>query len=156
MFALNTNKPNTKKPKLPMAAAAFGLVALALSAPAEARGLGGFHGGMGGIRGGGMMRGSGGFGRPVRFAHPGFAGSAFFGHPNFVGRPFFSHRRFADDRRFFFRRHRFIGPLAVGFAGAYDYPYDDSGIYGEECFVVRHRVVNPWGYVVVRRSLVCG
>jgi hypothetical protein len=60
------------------------------------------------------------------------------------------------DRRFLFNRRRFVA-VAVGFeGGGYGYPYYDSGEYGAECFVVRHRIVNPWGYVVVRRRLVCG
>ena len=148
--------PKTKKLKLWIAAAALGLGAIAFSAPAEARGFGGFHG-MGGFHGGGMTRGFGGFRGPVAFAHRGFAGSAFFSHRAFVSRPFFFHRRFADDRRFFFHRHRFVRPFAVGFYdAAYDDPYYDSGAYGDQCFVVRHRVVNRWGYVVVHRRLVCG
>jgi hypothetical protein len=141
--------PKTKKPRLWIAAAALGL-GMAFSAPAEARGFGGFHGGMG-FHGGGM-----GFRGPVAFAHRGFAGSAF-SHRAFVSRPFFFHRRFADDRRFFFHRHRFARRFAFGsYDAGYDYPYYDSGAYDDQCYVVRHRVLNRWGYVVVHRRLVCG
>jgi hypothetical protein len=34
------------------------------------------------------------------------------------------------------------------YCGRYDYHYYDSGEYGEAYFVVRHRIVNPRGYVV--------
>jgi hypothetical protein len=160
MFAFNT-----KKLRPLFALAALGLGAMVFSVSAEARGFGGggggfrggggFHGGMGGFHGGGMMRGGSGFRGPIAFAHRGFAGSAFISHRAFVGHAFIFRRRFAD-RHFFFPRRRFFGPFAVGFDGGdYDYPYYDSGVYGEECFFVRQRVVNPWGTVVVRRRLVC-
>jgi hypothetical protein len=173
MFALDI-----KKLKPWIAAGALFLGAMAFSAPAEARGFGGggghggmgggFHGGMGmggfrggmggGFRGGAMIGRVGGFRGPVAFAHSGFPHPPLFAHRVFVNRPLFFHRRFVD-RRFFFNRRRFVGAVAVGFDGGgygYDYPYYDSGEYGDECFVVRHRVVNRWGYVVVRRRLVCG
>ena len=125
-------------------------------------GMGGFHGGMGGFHGtigsfprGGMAQGIRGFHAPVAFAHPGFFRSPFVAHRAFVSRPFFFHRRFAD-RRFFFHRRRFVGSFAAGFYdGGYDYPYYDEGAYADECFWVRHRVVNRWGHVVIRRTLVC-
>lgn len=174
---------NTKQLRLWFAAAALGLGAMTFSGPVDARGfggshgggggfhggMGGFHGGMGGFRGGmggfhggiggfhsgGMARGFGGFHSPVAFAHPGFIRSPSFAHRAFVNRPFFFHRRFVD-RRFFFHRRRFVGPFAVGFYdGGYDYPYYDNGAYSDECFWVRRRAVNRWGYVVIRRTLVC-
>lgn len=185
-------KPARKKVRLWIAAAALGLGAMTFSAPSEARGFGGFHGGGGGFHGGmggfhgggggfhagmggfhggeggfhggmgafhgsmgmggfhgGVVRGPGAFHGPVAFTHRGFIRSPFSAR-TFVNRPFFFHRRFAD-RRFFFRRHRFAGPLVAGFYdGDYGYPY-----YAEECFWVRRHVVNPWGFVVVRRRLVC-
>jgi hypothetical protein len=166
MFALYT-----KKLRPLFAVAALGIAAMAFSVAAEARGFGGggggfqggggFHGGMGGARmgglhGGGMMRGVVGFRGRIAFAHPGSAGSAFISHRAFVRGPFFFHGRFAN-RRLFFARRRFVGPFAVGFDGGdYDYPYYDHGTYGEECFVVRQHVVNSWGHAVLRRRLVCG
>jgi hypothetical protein len=161
---------NTRRLRLWITAAALGIGAMTFSAPADARGFGGshgggggFHGGMGGLRSGmggfqsgGMARGFGGFHGPVAFAHPGFFRSPFGAHRAFANRPFFFHRQFAD-RRFFFHRRRFVGPFAAGFYdGGYDYPYYDDGAYSEECFSVRRRLVNRWGYVVVRRQLVCG
>jgi hypothetical protein len=168
MFALDS-----KKLKLWITAGALCLCAMALSAQAEARGgmggfhgggMGGFHGGMSGFHGGmgGFHGGRGGFHGPIAFAHPGFAGSRFFVRRAFVSRPFFFHRRFADGRFIFFRRHRFVTPFPVGFDGgfygpwAYDSGYDDYGAYQDECFVVRRRIVNYRGQVVVRRGLVCG
>jgi hypothetical protein len=91
-----------------IAAAALGLGAMAFSAPAEARGFGGFRGGISGFHGGGM-RGFGRFRNPAVFIHPGSFRSPFFNRRGFVSRQFFFRRRFADDRRFFFRRHRFVG-----------------------------------------------
>ena len=111
--------------KFRIAAASLGLGAMAFSAPAEARGFGGFHGG-------GTMRGFGRFRNPVVFMHPGPFRSPFLNRRGFVSRQFFFHRPFADDRRFFFRGHRFVGPFAIGFVGpgyaasAYDYPYERS------------------------------
>jgi hypothetical protein len=111
---------------------------------------------MGSFHGGGMMRSVVGFRGPIAVAHPGFAGSAFISHRAFVRSPFFFHGRFAN-RRFLFAHRRFIAPFAVGFDGGdYDYPYYDNGAYGEQCFVVRRHAVNRWGYVVLRRGLVCG
>jgi len=168
------------------AAAAIGICAAAFATPpvAQARGFGGFHGGMGGFRGGmggfrgGMARpGFGGFqgGSGLRssgfvhpgfvhpgvahpgFMHPGFAGSGFVHRPGFVRSPVFFHHRFVDGRRFFFRHHRFV---TVGFAGGYDGPYDESSSYDEpyqdQCFVMRRRVLDRHGYLVIRRTLVCG
>jgi hypothetical protein len=99
--------------------------------------------------------------------HPGFAHHGFMARPMFVHRPVFAHRPFFVHRPFvrrpfFVRRHHRFGPaFAAGFVGgaalgslgyaSYGYPY-----YGEDCYVVRRRIVNPWGYVVVRRALVCG
>jgi hypothetical protein len=116
-------------------------------------GVGAFHGGVAGFHGGGVVRGLGGFHGPIGFAHP---GSPFGAGRAFVNRPFFSQRRFAD-RSFFFHRRRFAGPFVTGFYDrAYDYPYYyDDGAYADECFWVRRRFVNRWGYVVVRRKLVC-
>ena len=111
--------------RLRIAAATLGLGAMAFSAPAEARGFGGFHGG-------GTMRGFGHFRNPVVFMHPGPFRSPFLNRGGFVSRQFFINRRFADNRRFFFRGHRFVGPFAIGFLGpsytasAYDYPYETS------------------------------
>jgi hypothetical protein len=142
---------------------ALGLGAMIAVTPAEARmGMGGFHGGgfhgpMGGFRGPGMMHaGFGGFRQPGAFMHPGF-------------RPGFGQHRFFAHRAFFHRHNRFGGPFAVGLlsgaalgAFAYGSPYygyggyySDAG-YGDDCYVIRRRVVNPWGYVTVRRALVCG
>ncbi|MBF9234212.1 hypothetical protein I2H38_12595 [Microvirga sp. BT350] len=172
-----------------LAAAVFGVSAIALAAPAEARmgGFGGFHGGgFGGFHGGGFggfhggvggFHGGGGGFRPPIFLHPGFRGGV---HPAFAGRPFvgnrafFVHRPFFSNRTafvhhpFFFHGHRFFNnnAFAVGLgSGAilgglaydypyYDYPYYDTG-YGEDCYYVRRRIVNPWGSVVWRRALVC-
>jgi hypothetical protein len=121
--------------KLRIAAAALSLGTMAFLAPAEARGLGGFRGGISGFHGGGIMRGVGHF--PVVLMHKGQFRSPFLNRRGFVTRQFFLRRRFADDRRFFFPRHRFAGPFAIGFLGAgytgsaYDYPYatspDDQG-----------------------------
>jgi len=141
---------NTKKLKLLIAAAALGLGAMAFLAPAEARGFGGFRGGISGFHGGGTMRGFGHFRNPVVFMHPGPFRSPFLNRRGFVSRQFFFRRRFADDRRFFFRRRfaddrrfffrrdRFVGPFAIGFVGAgyptsgYDSAYatspDDQGM----------------------------
>jgi hypothetical protein len=141
---------NTKKLKLWIAAAALGLGAMAFLAPAEARGFGGFRGGISGFHGGGTMRGFGHFRNPVVFMHPGPFRSPFLNRRGFVSRQFFFRRRFADDRRFFFRRRfaddrrfffrrdRFVGPFAIGFVGAgyptsgYDSAYatspDDQGM----------------------------
>ena len=129
---------NTKKLKLWIAAAALGLVAMAFLAPADARGFGGFRGGISGFHGGGTMRGFGHFRNPVVFMHPGPFRSPFLDRRGFVSRQFFFRRRFADDRQFFFRRDRFVGPFAIGFVGAgypasgYDFAYatslDDQGM----------------------------
>ena len=91
---------NTKKLKLWIAAAALGLGAMAFLAPAEARGFGGFRGGIGGFHGGGMMRGFGHFRTPVVFMHPGPFRSPFLNRRGFVSHQFFFRPRFADDRRF--------------------------------------------------------
>jgi hypothetical protein len=129
---------NTKKLKLWIAAVALGLGAMAFLAPADARGFGGFRGGISGFHGGGTMRGFGHFRTPVVFMHPGPFRSPFLNRRGFVSRQFFFRRRFADDRRFFFRRDRFVGPFAIGFVGAgypasaYDSAYatspDDQGM----------------------------
>ncbi|NIX77810.1 hypothetical protein [Microvirga terricola] len=171
-----------------LAAAAFGVSAIALAVPTEARmggfggfhggGFGGFHGGLGGFHGG-FGGFHGGFARPM-FIHPGFRGGF---HPAFAGRPFFAHRAvfvnrpfigrraafvhnpfFIHRNRFFFHRHRFFNnnAFAVGLAsgavlgGLYDYgyPYYNTA-YGDDCYYVRRRAVNQWGYVVWRRALVC-
>jgi hypothetical protein len=105
--------------KLPIAAAALSLAAMAFLAPAEARGLGGFRGGISGFHGGGTMRGFGHFRNPVVFMHPGPFRSPFLNRRGFVSRhQFFFRGRFADNRRFFFRGDRFEGPFAIGFVGA--------------------------------------
>jgi len=152
-----------------VAAVALGLGAIIAAAPAEARmgfhgGMGGFHGGMGGFHGPmGGFRGPG-------MMHPGFGGfrqSGMFMHPGF--RPGFGQNRFFAHRGFFHRHNRFGGPFAVGLlsgaalgAFAYGSPYygyggyySDAG-YGDDCYVIRRPVVSPWGYVTVRRALVCG
>jgi hypothetical protein len=53
------------------------------------------------------------------------------------------------------------GAALGGFYGSgygYGYPYggyySDAG-YGEECYVIRRRVISPWGYPVIRKQLVC-
>jgi hypothetical protein len=154
--------------KAAVAAVVLGLGAVVASAPVEARmGFGGFHGGMGGFHGGmgsfhGPMGGFGGRG----VMHSGFGGFRQpFMHPGF--HQGFGQRRFFAHRGFFHRHNRFGGPFAVGLlsgaalgAFTYDAPYyggyySDAG-YGEDCYVIRRRVVNPWGYVTVRRALVCG
>jgi hypothetical protein len=136
--------------KLRIAAAALSLGAMAFLAPAEARGLGGFRGGISGFHGGGTMRGFGRFRNPVVFMHPAPFRSPFLNRRGFVSRQFFFRGRFADNRRFFFRRRfaddrrflfrgdRFEGPFAIGFVGAgytgsaYDSAYatspDDQGM----------------------------
>jgi hypothetical protein len=146
---------NTQKLKLWIAAAALGLGAMAFLAPAEARGFGGFRGGIGGFHGAGMMRGFGRFRSPAVIMHPGSFRSPFLNRRGFVSRQFFFRRRFADDRRFFFHRDRFVGPFAIGFDGAgytasayatsaddqgmtqttpsYDHPYNVSGASGRGC-----------------------
>jgi hypothetical protein len=162
-----------------IAAAALGIGAMALSAPAEARGFGGFRGGISGFHGGGM-RGFGRFRNPAVFMHPGSFRSPFLNRRGFVSRQFFFRRRLADDRRFFFRRHRFVGPFAIGFAGAaynasaydsayaispddqgmiqtshsYDDPYYDSGAHGDACSLLL-RLGNSGGHLVVRRTPLC-
>ena len=111
--------------RLRIAAATLGLGAMAFSAPAEARGFGGFHGG-------GTMRGVGHFRNPVVIVHPGPFHSPVVDRRAFVSRQLFFHRRFVGDRRFFFDGHRFVGPFANGFVGpgysasAYDYAYETS------------------------------
>ena len=171
---------NTKKLKLWIAAAALGLGAMAFLAPAEARGFGGFRGGIGGFHGGGMMRGFGRFRSPAAFMHPGPFRSPFLNRRGFVSRQFFFRRRFADDRRFFFRGDRFEGPFAIGFAGAaynasaydsayaispddqgmtqtshsYDDPYYVSGAYGDGCSLLL-QLGNSGGHLVVHRTPLC-
>jgi hypothetical protein len=169
--------------KLRIAAAALGLGAMAFSAPAEARGFGGFRGGTSGFHSGGTMRGFGHFRNSVVFMHPGPFRSPFLNRRGFVSRQSFFRRRFADDRRFFFRRHRFVGPFAIGFVGAgytasaYDFPddqgmtqtsssyddpynigYDDpnnvSGAYGNGCSLLV-RLEKSEGHLVARRIHLC-
>ena len=119
-------------PRVWIAAAALGLGAVAFSAPVEARGFGGFRGGISGFHGGGTMRGFGHFRNPVAFMHPGPFRSPFFNGRRFASRQFFFRRRFADDRRFFFGRDRFERPFPMGFVGAgyggwaYDSAYPTS------------------------------
>jgi hypothetical protein len=121
---------------------------------------------------GGFHRGfSGGVQRPfvtgARFGsvHRPFGGV----HRGFVHRPFV-HRTAFFPRRFHHRR-RFGGGFATGFfTGAalgfspafygypyagYGYPYYTTASYDEECFVVRRRVRDPWGRIVIRRRIVC-
>ena len=90
--------------KLRIAAAALSLGAMAFLAPAEARGLGGFRGGISGFHGGGTMRAFGHFRNPVVFMHPGPIRSPFLNRRGFVSHQFFFRGRFADNRQFFFRR----------------------------------------------------
>jgi hypothetical protein len=127
------------------------------------RGFGGVHGGMhsfGGFHGAAFAPRFAA--RPMMFRQAAFA-------PHFANRPFV-HRAAFVNRPFFHRRRHFgaafaaglIGATAVGLASsAYAYPYDGYGYYpasygyGDGCYVVRRRHVNPWGYVVVRRQLIC-
>jgi hypothetical protein len=163
-----------------IAAAALGLGVMVFSAPTEARGFGGFRGGISGFHGGGIMRGFGHFRNPAVVMHPGSFRSPFLNRRGFVSRPFFFRRRFADDRRFFFRRHRFVGPFAIGFVGApysasaydsayatppddqgvtqtspsYDDPHYVGGAYGDHCSLLI-RLENSGGHLVVSRTPLC-
>ena len=141
-----TSTPKIKKTVAAALAAAFVTAGvITWSAPAEARFHGGgFHGGgMGsGFHGGGFHSGLGGFaGRP--FAHPGFANH----------RAFFAGNHF-HNRNFFFRHRHFLGPTFA--LAAYGAPYYYNNYYdNDDCYVVRKRHINRWGYVVSRRVLVC-
>jgi len=139
------------------AAAALAAVAMAAT-PAEARfggfgghGIRGFHGGVGGIRHAGFMHP--GFGpfmmhRPTMMHRP-------FVHHRFVRRPFV-HRPFFVHRRHHFRT-AFVAGLAGGAALGYaPYAYSYPAAYGDDCVVMRKRIINPWGDIVIRRRLVCG
>jgi len=120
---------NTKKLKSWIAAAALGLGVVALMTPAEARGFGGFRGGVGGVHGGGSTRGFTHFRHPFVFIHPGPLHSPSLNRRGFAGRQFFFRRGFADDQRFLFHGGRFAEPFANGFDGngyrywAYDSEY---------------------------------
>jgi hypothetical protein len=164
-----------------LAAIVLGVGAIALAAPAAARmggGMGGFHGGIGG----GGMGGFGGFHPPI-FMHqsfspgstssfrPGFNSGL---SPGFAGRPFMGNRMAFGNRPFFhdhdhFDHHRnafafglvsgaVLGGLAYDYS-YYGYPYDSypyyGAAYGDDCYLVYRRVVNPWGHVVLRRVAVC-
>jgi hypothetical protein len=167
IFASQTKFATKTRLKHLIAAAILCMGALSVSSPAEARmgGFGGGHGGFGGFRGGAMMRpGFGRFHAPMvfgrrafvrpMFAHPGFVNRPFFANrPVFVNRRFFANRpafvnrRFFANRRFFFPHRRFAS-VAVG--GYYFGDYDS-----DECYVVVDRTINPWGYEVITRRLVC-
>jgi hypothetical protein len=166
---------NKNRLEAALAAGILGLALLAVSAPAEAqmrgfRGGPGFHQGFGGgpsgFRGfgGGIQRPFmtraqfGGVNRPFGGVHRGFV------HRPFVHRTAFFPRRFHHRRRFGggFATGFFTG-AALGFSPAfygypyagYGYPYYTTASYDEECFVVRRRVRDPWGRIVIRRRIVC-
>lgn len=115
---------------MPVALAVF------LSVPvqtANAHGMGGGGGHMGGGMGGGHMGGMGGRGRPMM-------GGRFVGHGGrFRGSHFFFRNRFFAQRNFFFRHNFFVGfDLAAfgwwpGWWGGWDwdswYPYPDYPYY---------------------------
>ena len=39
--------------------------------------------------------------------------------------------------------------------GGYGYPYASGGYYDDDCYVVRRRVLTPYGWRI-RRAVVCG
>jgi hypothetical protein len=167
--------------KLWIAAAALGLGVMAFSAPAEARGFGGFHGG---------GRGFGHFRSPVVLMRPGASRAPFLDRRGFVSRQLLFRRRFADSRRFFFRHHGFVEPFAFGFVGptynasvyaptyaispddqgptetpySYQDPYNVSGAYGDRagggradedgCSLLL-RLESSGGHLHVRRTRLC-
>lgn len=138
-----------------------------------------------GPRFGGFQRGiAGGFNRPVAIGRPITMGPRFGGISRSVGglrhgfanRPFV-HRTAHFSRPFHHRRRHggvfatglFTGaafglaagyPYGYGYPYAYDYPYYGTAAYGtaaygEECFVVRRRVRDIRGNIVIRRRIVC-
>jgi len=102
-----------------IAAAALSLGATAFLAPAEARGFGGFRGGISGFHGGATVRGFGRSRNPVVFMHPRLFRSPFLNGRGLVSREFLFRHRFAADRRFRFRRDRFVARF--GFISGYPY-----------------------------------
>jgi hypothetical protein len=161
---------SNKTARMWLAAAVMAAGATIVAGPAEARmgfgggmRMGGFGGGMrmGGF--GGMRMGGFGGMRMGGFHHARMGGFHHMGgfHRPFVHRAVFAHRPFVHHRRHFGGAFAtgFVGGAALGLASsAYAYPYDygySTASYNDDCYVVRRRVVNPWGYVVVRPQLVC-
>ena len=95
---------------------------------AGAAAYGGGGGGGGGHSGGGGRGGGGG----------GHYGGGYGGGGHYGGR-------------------RFYGGGGLGFGGYYGgyYPYAVGGYYDDDCYVVRRRVLTPYGWRV-RRAVVCG
>jgi hypothetical protein len=65
-----------------------------------------------------------------------------------VHRPVFVRRHRFVHRPFFHRRRHFAPAFLTAAAFA-------PSFYADDCFVVRRKVVNRWGDIVIRRRVVC-